>query len=84
MNQAHLNKIRYYHKLELIFIFVEEFLDVIALRLGPDGGSNGVTLLEEGIDDMDGGETVRAGDKDFTSWSDGRHVVLRLGMRFGL
>ena len=47
-------------------------------RVGPDGGSDGVSSFEEDVDDMDGGETVRAGDEDFASWSDSRHVLLLL------
>lgn len=43
------------------------------LRFRPQGTSDGVTFPEKGVDDVDGGEAVRAGDEDFTSWGDGWH-----------
>jgi len=46
-----------------------------SLRCGPNGGSDGVASFEEDVDDMDGGETVRAGDEDFTSWGDSWHAL---------
>jgi len=47
-----------------------------SLRFRPDGRSDGVPFLEESINDIDGDETVRAGDEDFASLSDGRHIPL--------
>lgn len=65
--KAHLGDIRYNGELELVAVFAEDVLEVGPLRLRPDGSSDGVTCFEQGVDDMDGGKTVRAGDEDFTS-----------------
>ena len=46
------------------------------LRLRPDCSFDGVTILEKDVDDMDGGEAVRASDEDFTSWGYGWHGLL--------
>ena len=44
--------------------------------------SNGVTL-PEGFDDTDGCETVSAGSKNFTPWSDDRLALLLLEIDLG-
>ena len=73
MGKARLGNIRYNDELKLVTVFTEDLLEVGPLRLRPDGSSDGVTILEKGFDDMDGGEAVRASDEDFTSWGDGWH-----------
>ena len=75
-DHAHLGNIRHDDELELVSVFPKDFLEVGSLRFGPDGGSDGVSFLEEGVDDVDGGEAVRSSDEDFTSWGDDRHVFL--------
>jgi len=74
LGQTHLGNIGHNNELELIFVFPKHFSKMGSFGCGPDRGSDGVAFFEEGVDDVDGGETVRAGDKDFASWSDGWHV----------
>lgn len=75
-SRAHLSNIRYDGKLELVTVVAEELFEVGPFRFRPEGSSDGVTLLEEGIDDVDGGEAVCAGDEDFASWCDSWHGLL--------
>ena len=83
LNETHLGDIRDDDELELVTVLSEEFLEVNLLRLRPDGSSDGVALLEKEVHDMNGSETVRAGDEDFTSWSDNWHIywLFEVGMR---
>jgi len=74
--QPNLGNIRHDDELELVSIFPKNFLEVGSLRFRPDGGSDGVAFLEEDVDDVDGGESVRSGDEDFTSWGDDWHFFL--------
>jgi len=78
LDKTYLGDIRYNDELELVSVFLKDFLEVSSLGFGPDGGSDGVAFLEEDVDDMDGGETVRAGDEDLASWSDDWHIPLIL------
>ena len=78
MNKAHLSYIRYDDEFEFVSVFPKDLFEVGSLRLRPNGGSDRVTLLEEDVNDMDGSETVRSGDEDFTSWGDDWHVFLFL------
>ena len=65
---------------ELVTVLAEQIFEVGFLRLRPEGGSDRVTFLEEGVHDVDGGEAIRARDEDFASWSDGWHVLYLLGV----
>jgi hypothetical protein len=73
---VHFGDVGYNGELELISVSPKEFLKVHSLRFRPDGSSDGVAFLEEGADDMDGGETVRASDENIAPWGDDRHILL--------
>ena len=75
-DQAYLGNVGHNNKLELVSVFPKDFSKVGPLRPGPNRGSDGVSFFEEDFDDVDGGETVRAGDEDFASWGDSWHVLL--------
>ena len=76
LNRAHLSDIRYNDEFKLVSVLSKDFLEVGSLRVRPNGGSDEVPFLEENIDDVDGGEAVRAGDEDFAPWSDDWHALL--------
>lgn len=73
-NQTHLGNIGNDGEFKLVPVFPKQFPEVGFLGFRSDCGSDGVSFLEEDIDDTDGDETVRAGDEDFASWSDDWHV----------
>jgi hypothetical protein len=78
LDRTYLGNITHDDELELVSVFPKDFLEVRSFRFRPDGGSDGVPFLEEEVDDVDSGETVRAGDEDFASWSDDWHIPLLL------
>ena len=80
MGGTYLGDVRHDGKLEFVTVLAEQPLEMCFLRLRPEGGSDGVTFLEEGIHDVDGGEAIRARDEDFAPWSDGWHVLYLLGV----
>lgn len=73
MNGANPSNVGHHRNFELVLVFAEELLEVGSLRLRSEGCPDGVALLEESVNDMNGGETVRTGDEDPASWSDGWH-----------
>lgn len=54
-------------------------MDPLGLRA--DGSSDGVTASEKGFHDVDGHESVRASDENFSSLSNGGHVSGGTGER---
>ena len=76
LDKLYLGNIGHGDELELVSEFPKHLPKVGSLRFRPDGGPYGVAFVEEDFDDVDGGETVRAGDEDFTSRGDDWHIFL--------